>query len=225
VPKFADPEVAALYGSLTSSTELIPQVLREDSLHEVVMHVAEGCNLGCTYCFADAGQYGRPVAKWMAPEDAASFAAVMVERNAAIGKIKFFGGEPLMNIPAIESAISVFDAAYEEGRLSSRPRYGAVTNMTIFSPRVVDLVNNHAFRLTGSIDGPEDVHDIFRVYQNGRGSWKVVDRTIRRLMAETDQPHALEAVFGPEHVRLGYSLVDIHSSSSTSTTRNTSSST
>lgn len=174
------------------------------------MHVAEGCNLGCTYCFADAGQYGRPTTSWMSVTDARRFAAAAATDHTHIGIIKFFGGEPFMNLDAIEAAIEVFDAAASAGELDTRPEYGCVTNMTIATARVLALIKNHDFYVTGSIDGPEDVHDAFRVYGDGRGSWKVVDRNIRRMQAETGNPRSLEAVFGPEHLRRGYTLIDIH---------------
>jgi uncharacterized protein len=210
MPKFADPQVSELYRSLTSRAVLLPQQDDPQALSELVLHVAEGCNLGCSYCFADAGQYGRPVAKWMDPLEVRGFIEGVLRTKRHIGKIKFFGGEPLMNLPAIEAGIRVLNQAAEEGRLDTRPRYGCVSNMTIATPRVMDLVRDHTFWITGSIDGPEDVHDKFRTYSNGKGSWKVVDKNIRRLKAETGQPGSLEAVYGPEHVRRGYSLVDIH---------------
>lgn len=210
MPHFKNPGAAQLYQALTARAVLRPQVDDDATLNELVLHVAEGCNLGCSYCFADAGQYGRPVAKWMRPEDVRRYVDGVLIRKQRIGKIKFFGGEPLMNLPAIEAGIEAFNNAVLDGRLEARPRYGAVTNMTIATKKVVNLVRNHTFWLTGSIDGPEDVHDHFRTYSNGRGSWKVVDKNIRRLRAETGQPGSLEAVFGPEHVRRGYSLVDIH---------------
>jgi uncharacterized protein len=210
MPALLAADTRALYNNLTGQTSLIPQQGGTDSLGELVMHVAEGCNLGCSYCFADEGQYGRPEAKWMTPEDAVRYARSATLTNKAIGRIKFFGGEPLMNLPAIEAAIGEFNDAAEEGRIAGRPGYGAVTNMTIATRRVVDLITQHDFYLTGSIDGPQDVHDAFRTYRDGRGSWKLVDRNIRKLQSETGSPRSLEAVFGPEHLRHGYTLIDIH---------------
>ncbi|WP_439381371.1 radical SAM protein [Amycolatopsis lexingtonensis] len=210
MPNFSDHRISELYDALTARTELLPQVDDPEALNELVLHVAEGCNLGCTYCFADAGQYGRTVAKWMDPAAVRGFVDGVLRKKNRIDNIKFFGGEPLMNLPAIHAGIEALNEAVVEGRLQARPRYGCVSNMTITTSRVIDLVNTHDFYITGSIDGPEDVHDKFRTYSNGKGSWKVVDRGIKKLKAETGQPGSLEAVYGPEHVRLGYSLIDIH---------------
>jgi uncharacterized protein len=209
MPVFRNPEVRGLYAAITADHKLRPQS-PTNRLGELVMHVSEGCNLACTYCFADRGQYGATSTKWMTADQAGSYARSTAERYDAVESVKFFGGEPLINVPAIKAAAAAFKELAAEGRLEAEPEYGAISNMTITNKTVINVINDLKMVVTGSIDGPPEINDKFRIYDNGRGSWKNIDRGIKKLRAETGQPSCLEVVYGPAHIDLGYSMIDIH---------------
>src|SRR5262249_30456163 len=61
------------------------------------------CNLGCSYCFAEGGDYGRIKGKLESDTvaDILAFAKKHVTPSQTV-RFEFFGGEPLLNFPRIQ---------------------------------------------------------------------------------------------------------------------------
>lgn len=210
MPRFKHAAAATLYESLTEGIDLFPLEPPIGYLPQLVLHVSEGCNLGCAYCFADKGQYGSPSTRWMKPSLVVEALDRLLKRFDFIGNIKFFGGEPMLNLDAIEACCNHMRQRFEDGITSRMTEFGLVSNMTVCDDRSVDLVRDHAIWVTGSIDGPEHVHDFFRTYHSGSGSFSTVDSNIMTYRRETGQPRALEVVYSPVHLKAGMSMMDVH---------------
>jgi uncharacterized protein len=73
-------------------------------LSTMVLEVAQDCNLRCTYCYAEAGTYG--AAPCLLSPDKGRQAVRYLEHSGERKHVTliFFGGEPLMNMPAIRAA-------------------------------------------------------------------------------------------------------------------------
>lgn len=209
MPKFIDQDVKAFYEYLVADTEILPHK-STNQLDELVVHVSEGCNLSCSYCFADRGQYGASGFRWMSADRAREIVRAAVRNYRRVGSVKFFGGEPFMNLVAIEATIDEFRVLVADGQIDREPEYVAISNMTVITPQVLKLVKDSQMRVTGSIDGPQEVNDEFRRYSNGKGSFEDIDAGIRLLRLVTGQPQSLEVVFGPQHLRRGLTAVDMH---------------
>lgn len=178
-------------------------------LDELVMHVADGCNLACTYCFADGGRYGDDLQRWMSPQVAAAAIESVVAQYGHIERIKFFGGEPLLNLPAITATISSLRALISAGRLKTMPKLGMVSNLTRLNGEIVDLIVDNDIRTTVSLDGQKSIHDRFRVFASGAGSYDKVVQNFVELAAE-GATLAVEVVFGPAHVDAGETMVSVY---------------
>src|SRR3990172_9530266 len=77
------------------------------ALSTMVLEVAQDCNLRCTYCYAEAGTYG--AAPCLLAPDMARRAVRYLLQHAGEREhltLIFFGGEPLMNMPAVRAAVS-----------------------------------------------------------------------------------------------------------------------
>lgn len=207
MPQFRSSDAATLYRALTSEAKLVPQTSTTE-LGLLVLHISEGCNLGCTYCFADRGHYGHKSTKWMQPTDAVNAVKGMLVKYRALRGIKFFGGEPFLNIDAMEAVCRfIHDHKFTE---CPRPDLHAVTNLTILNDRSLDVVARYGLNLTASIDGPPELHNRFRVFMNGKGSFDRVDQNIRRYRELTGQPQVLEVVYSPAHMAAGHSMAEVH---------------
>lgn len=139
--------------------------------------VAQKCNLGCTYCYAEGGGFGGPDTSM---QTATALASVdLLFADVAPGErvnLSFLGGEPMMNRPVIR-------AATERARMVAEDRgaevtFSITTNGTQLTAEDGDFFEEHGFAVTVSLDGPRPVHDRLRPLRSGRGSF---DRVLARV--------------------------------------------
>jgi uncharacterized protein len=139
--------------------------------------VAQKCNMGCTYCYAQGGEFGGPAASMDA--ETADRAVDLLFADAVAGErvnLAFLGGEPLLNRAVIQAATkrAVRIAADRDMRVT----FSITTNGTRLTPGDGEFFEEHAFAVTVSLDGPGAVHDRQRPMRSGRGSF---DRVIARV--------------------------------------------
>lgn len=146
------------------------------------------CNLGCSYCFAKGGDYGRITGRLNEGADVDSILD-FVRRNASFGetvRFEFFGGEPMMNFPTIEALCERSQALSEE--LGIVFLYRISTNLTTrLSERELGLFERFRFTVSVSIDGPETTHDRNRPNKAGRGSFGAIIDNCRKVRERSDQ--------------------------------------
>jgi len=92
----------------------------------------------------------------------------------------FFGGEPLLEAPAI---LRWMQFARDQGRAAGvGVEFHLTTNGTLASDAAWQLLTKTDLRIAVSFDGLPAVHDRFRIYADGRPSSGAVEQTIRRLV-------------------------------------------
>ncbi len=153
-------------------------------IHALSLAVAQKCNLGCSYCYAQQGDFGA-AAKNMSQEDARRAVELLVggaDPGARLN-LAFLGGEPLVNRVVLQAATR---HAAQLAKARGNPlTFSITTNGTLLTEADATFFEEHAFAVTISIDGPREAHDVQRSYKNGRGSFdKIMDR-VRPLL--TDQ--------------------------------------
>jgi uncharacterized protein len=167
-------------------------------LGTLVLEAAQACNLRCTYCYAGGGSYGGD-ARMMAPSLAARAARHLVESSGDRPSVTLvlFGGEPLLNLPALEAAVREAEAAAAELRKSLV--VSITTNGTRFSDEALDFLAAHRIGVSVSIDGPPHIHDANRRYagQRGAGTYADVVAGIARLRARTGRSPAARVTLEP----------------------------
>jgi len=183
-----------------------PARAKRPPLERLVINVSHDCNLRCLYCYADTGAYGAPRAK-LTDEKAIQIIDSFYSRFESIDAIQLFGGEPFLNLGGIEAVCDyVLEVCAREG--APLPRFTAVTNGTLFSPAVVEIINRYGLTLTVSLDGPPEINDENRVYASGRGSFHHVVETVKKLKAATGQPTQIEGTYTARHLERNFSLAD-----------------
>jgi len=143
------------------------------------------CNLGCSYCFADGGDYGRITGKLGADiaEDIFHFVKQRLHAGQTV-RFEFFGGEPLLNF---ERIAQMCERADEISRTTGiRFIYRISTNLTKLPNGAVELLERYAFIVSVSIDGDRQTHDRNRPTKNGGGSWDRIVSNCRKLRAAGD---------------------------------------
>ena len=143
----------------------------------VVMNL--DCNLACKYCFE--GQ--RKGKHFMTRETADAFAEFVEKRvsaNNSLNEINivYYGGEPLLSTDLI---------LYISGRLktfadSRQMKYKAslITNGTLLTRSNVERLKPAGLvDASVTLDGPKSVHDQFRPFKAGKGSFDAIVRNLK----------------------------------------------
>ncbi len=182
----------------------------EKYLSTLILHVSNACNMMCRYCFANHGNYGAETGI-MPVQVALDAVDVFYRQYEQIKQIKFFGGEPMMNIDAIEAVCRNIQERHEQGRLRKLPEYKIVTNGTIMPERAMRVIRDYNIQTVFSMDGPEPIHDYARVFPNEKGSFSVVRDNFRALRQYTDgrQPCGVEMTYHAIHRANGLSMSDV----------------
>ncbi|MGB3674582.1 MAG: hypothetical protein WA988_09090, partial [Candidatus Nanopelagicales bacterium] len=82
-------------------------------------------------------------------------------------------------------------------------------NLTRLNPNIVDLIVTNKIRTTVSLDGQKSIHDRFRIYPSGAGSFDTVVNNFLALSRE-GAPLAVEVVFGPAHMLEGETMISVY---------------
>ena len=146
-------------------------------IHAISLAIAQKCNLGCTYCYAQQGEFGG-AAKNMARE-VAERAVDLLVNSAQPGSrlnLAFLGGEPLANRALLqETTRRAATMATERGVTLG---FSITTNGTLLTEADADFFEEFGFAVTVSLDGPREAHDAQRPFKSGKGSF---DRILRNL--------------------------------------------
>ena len=133
----------------------------------LVLSLSSDCNLRCTYCYASAGELHNSLT-WETIEKAINL-SVEANKNLGLKKLKLLfhgGGEALVRWDLLKRATELVEELW-----SGDKNFSIVTNATLITKERALWFKEHGFRLSISLDGPKDVHDLQRPKANGSGSF------------------------------------------------------
>ncbi len=142
------------------------------------------CNLRCKYCFE-----GKRKGKFHLSKDTATqFVDFAIKRNDLSKKeeikIVFYGGEPLLSLETIID-ISHKMRAYAEQK-AVKYSFTLVTNGTLLTTEVVKILTPLGLKgAKVTLDGPKYIHDRYRPFKSGRGSFDLILSNIKKVCAMT----------------------------------------
>lgn len=155
--------------------------LKSPPVHAISLAVAQKCNLGCTYCYAQQGAFGGP-AKDMPLETACRAIDLLLEQRAPGDRVNlaFLGGEPLANRNILRSATEY--AARQAAARDIEVRYAITTNGTLLSEDDGNFFEQYGFAVTISLDGIQDTHNRLRPFKSGAGSFDQIIARVKPLL-------------------------------------------
>jgi uncharacterized protein len=155
--------------------------LADPPIRALSLAVAERCNLGCTYCYAQGGSFGgAPHAmSWKTAEASIQRLFAGVKPGERVN-LSFLGGEPLTNRSVIRRATELA-AQYASDRDISIS-FSITTNGTLLTLDDCAFFERYAFSVTVSLDGVGRTHDRLRPTKGGRGSYDRVIANVRPLL-------------------------------------------
>lgn len=155
--------------------------LVDPPLRAISLAVAQKCNLGCTYCYAQQGDFGG-AAKNMPLATALQSIDLLFADVTAGEKVNvaFLGGEPLINRAVLRLATGyASQRARETGAIAT---FSITTNGTLLTGEDGEFFEAHGFAVTISIDGIGAAHDAQRPFKNGRGSFDALMSRVEPLV-------------------------------------------
>ena len=175
-------------------------------LHALSLAVAQSCNLGCTYCYAEGGQFGGAATN-MTSEVAERAVDRLIDGAPEGAKLAlaFLGGEPLINRAVIRTATE--HAIERARRRGLEIGFAITTNGTLITPADAELFERHGFAVTVSLDGGRAAHNAQRPFKGGRGSFDaVLTRVAPLLGAHTRMQVSARVTVTPANLDLAATL-------------------
>lgn len=172
------PPVIELYG---------PQVYElDDALAsqrtQIMLELTEECNMRCKYCIYHSGNGGyREFGKNDMTFEIAKLALDQFLQGSQKEElyVSFYGGEPLLRFDMIKQCTTYCLKEYSDKNI----RFTMTTNATLMTEEIASyLASLPKAIITVSLDGPEDVHDKYRVFHNNTGSFNKTMDGLKRLV-------------------------------------------
>jgi uncharacterized protein len=193
-PALADQFRAALDNSdpgvlqrLVDSSGLQADALIDDAplaappLYALSLAIAQKCNLGCTYCYAQQGEFGGK-AKSMDLAQATRAVDLLLSRAAPGARVNlaFMGGEPLSNRVVLREVTEYASSAAAARGVECR--FSITTTGTLLQSEDADFFETHGFAVTVSLDGAAPQHDRLRPFKGGKGSFEQIVARLAPLL-------------------------------------------
>lgn len=159
-----------------------------ENTQQLTLEVTQKCNLRCKYCiyrddFDGHRGHGNAHMPWsVAKRSIDHFTKKInsfyrVQSRLGSAALSFYGGEPLANFDLIERCVE-----YVSGKDTAETiRYNLTTNATLIDDRIVDFFIANEFGVMVSLDGPRDIHDRNRVFENQAGTFDTVMKSLERI--------------------------------------------
>lgn len=179
------PELIAQHG-LQAQIFIDDQPLTAPPIHALSLAIAQKCNLGCTYCYAQQGEFGGKAKnmEWIKAQQAVDLLLGQAAPGAKVN-LAFMGGEPMSNRPVLRRITEY--ASKEAARLGINCHFSITTNGTLLQADDADFFEQHAFAVTVSLDGPAEQHNRLRAFKGGKGSFEQIIERIAPLLEQQRQ--------------------------------------
>lgn len=152
-------------------------------LHIVVL--TKRCNLNCTYCHMNPVAVAEPRELMdMQPSTADAIIQFILESPREDLTIEFQGGEPFLNFEGLKYFVMRFKEANQT--VGKRARFVLVSNLMVAKDDQLAFCRDHGISISYSLNGPETIHDAYRVARTGSGSYSRVMSRITEIRARFD---------------------------------------
>jgi len=181
-----------------------------------IIKIASRCNLNCSYCYmynqGDETYKAQP--KHMSYEIARNVAIKIKEhcesQNIQSIAIVFHGGEPLLvGLERFKAIVEIF----EKSLLGINYMFAVQTNGVLIDGEWLDFFDSKEISIGISIDGTQGQHDKYRVFHNGKGSYKEVINSVRLSQEHKAFGGALYVVnssYNPKEIYDNFKRENVH---------------
>lgn len=160
----------------------LPVAPRQRRFHVMVKPSGAQCNLECAYCYYLHKEtlLGQPKLARMSLQVLETHIRQHIEaQNSEVIVFSWQGGEPtLMGLEFFEAAVAM-QAKYRQP--GQRIENNFQTNGLLLDDSWCAFLKQHGFLVGISVDGPAELHDVYRVNKGGGATHKQVMQAVQRL--------------------------------------------
>lgn len=151
----------------------------------ISLNVSSSCNLSCSYCYAARGSFGgaqpEPMT-WYVARTAIDSLLARADAAAPI-TVGFIGGEPFVNRRLVHHCVR--HAAATAAERSLDVRFSVTTNGTLLRDEDLQMLREHRFAVTVSVDGDRRTHERMRPLLKGQaGSHASLQAAVQPLLRD-----------------------------------------
>ncbi len=146
------------------------------AFHVLVKPTGAICNLDCQYCFFLTKEKLYPGSKFRMADDLLEIYIKQLFESQHVPEINLAwqGGEPtMMGLDFFRTAMELVEKYRQPGQ---RIEHSIQTNGTFLDDEWAAFFKEHNFLVGLSVDGPQHLHDAYRVDKGGKGSFERVMR-------------------------------------------------
>jgi len=193
-------EIADQVNELMATEQLL--TLRDDTQLDLLampvkalcLNVAHACNMACTYCFAQKGDFGGTVGL-MSPQVAERAIDFVIDKSGEVHnwEVDVFGGEPLLNWDVVVDTVAY---AKQRGHLAGKHfNFTLTTNGLLLDTVKMDYLVENGIGVILSLDGRPEVNDRHRVLRGGDGSYQELVPRFQQLVAKKPISYYIRGTF------------------------------
>jgi serine-type anaerobic sulfatase-maturating enzyme len=164
-----------------SPTELKPPDTAPSGFHLLAKPVGPVCNLDCAYCYFLEKELLYPGSRFRMSDDVLEkYIRQLIESHSQDQvNIAWQGGEPtMMSIDFYRKAMGFAEKYRRPGMTFINTMQ---TNGTLLTDKWCEFFKEHDFLIGLSLDGPRELHDVYRYDKRGRPTFDNVMRGLRLL--------------------------------------------
>ena len=153
-----------------------------NSLSQLTLSVTNRCNLRCKYCLYSGKFNGYSVnsknnMNLETAIDAINYFVPRANTTDDPVSISYYGGEPLLSFELIKKTCDYTKSKFRKKEV----KFHITTNGTLLDEAKAKYLINRNFYISVSLDGPKNVHDRYRRFINGKGSFYSIYKNLTKL--------------------------------------------
>ncbi|RDU23424.1 radical SAM protein [Anaerosacchariphilus polymeriproducens] len=152
----------------------------ENKQKTLIISLTEECNMRCEYCTNykkdREGHQPQQMSKSMLEKAIDQF--MIHSKESKEITISFYGGEPLLQFDLVQHAVDYAN----NNHFGQNILYLITTNgLFLEKQEICDYLIENDFFITVSLDGPERIHDRYRIDKNGEPTYKRIMDNLRKI--------------------------------------------
>lgn len=161
------------------------------------IHTTNKCNLSCGYCYISTLQSTGGMTETVRRQLLDKLAETVVAKGITRIKLRFAGGEPLLQFKKWTYFISEAESCLD--KLGCALQTSFLTNLTILNDEIISFAKAHAVGFGVSLDGVAQYQNQSRSFHSGSETFARVDQNLKRLI-ENDIRVSVNTVIANENL-------------------------